>query len=94
MRQMTAVSLLALLAACGSGPDDLRELREGQRAIQATLTDLEKKIDQIASRPAEAPAPQAPQIDPNKIYNLPAGASPFKGPADAPVVLTEFSDFQ
>jgi protein-disulfide isomerase len=91
MRQMTAVSVLALLAACAGGPDDMRELREGQRAIQAKLTDLEKKIDQIASRPAAAPAAQ---VDPNKIYNLPAGASPFKGPASAPVVLTEFSDFQ
>jgi len=101
MRQMTAVSVLALLAACGAGPDDMRELRQGQRTIQARLTDLDakladlgKKIDQIASRPAAAPAPQAPQVDPNKIVNLPAGDSPFKGPANAPVVLTEFSDFQ
>jgi protein-disulfide isomerase len=91
MRQMTAVSVLALLAACGASPDDMRELRDGQRVISAKLTDLEKKIDQIASRPAQPPAPHA---DPNKIVNIPAGDSPFKGPANAPVVLTEFSDFQ
>jgi protein-disulfide isomerase len=33
-------------------------------------------------------------LDPNKVYNIPAGNSPFKGPADAPVTLALFSDFQ
>lgn len=91
MRKVVGVGLLALLAACGANSEDMKKLEDSQRQILAKLTDLEKKIEQVASRPA---APQAPQMDPNKVYNIPAGDSPFKGPANAPVVLAEFSDFQ
>ncbi len=94
MRQAAGLSVggLAILAACGGSPQDLKELRDGQRQIMAKLADLEKKVDQVASRPAPAAAPGQP--DPNKIYTIPAGDSPFKGPADAPVMMVEFSDFQ
>jgi len=92
MRHAASLSLLAVLAACGSNPEEFRELRDGQRQIMAKLADLEKKVEQVAARPA---APQAPgQPDPNKVYNIPVGDSPIKGPAGAPVILAEFSDFQ
>ena len=93
MRRVFGMSLVALLAACGASPEDLREIRDGQREIRAKLVEIEKKVEQIASRPAAAPArPQQP--DPDRAYNIPAGNSPFKGPAAAPVILAEFSDFQ
>jgi len=88
---MVSVSALVILAACGGNPEDFREIRDGQRQIMAKLADLEKKIDQGAARPAAA---AAPQIDPNKVYNLPAGNSPSKGPANARVAIVEFADFQ
>lgn len=91
MRKVAGISLIALLAACGANSEDMKKLEDSQRQILAKLTDLEKKVEQISARPA---APQAPQVDPNKVYNIPAGDSPFKGPAKAPVILTEFSDFQ
>jgi protein-disulfide isomerase len=94
MRKVGAIggiSLLALLAACGGNSEDMKKLEDSQRQILAKLTDLEKKIEQISGR---RPAVQRSQTDPNKVYNIPAGDSPFKGPAKAPVVLTEFSDFQ
>jgi len=32
--------------------------------------------------------------DPNKIYNVPVGNAPFKGPKDAPITIVVFQDFQ
>ena len=32
--------------------------------------------------------------DPNKIYNIPVGEAPFKGPKDAPITIVVFNDFQ
>jgi protein-disulfide isomerase len=37
---------------------------------------------------------QRPTEDPNKIYSMPAGTSPFQGPKDAPVTVVMFQDFQ
>lgn len=91
MRHVAAISMLALLAACGSNSEDMKKLQDSQRQILAKLGDLERKVEQISAKPA---APQAPQIDPNKVYDIPVGNSPFRGPASAPVVLTLFSDFQ
>jgi hypothetical protein len=82
--------MLVLLAACGPNADDVRELRNEQKQILAKLNDLEKKLDS-AVRPA---APARPAMDPNKVYDIPIARSAIRGPADARVVITEFSDFQ
>ena len=37
---------------------------------------------------------QRPTEDPNKIYTMPVGSSPFKGPKDAKVTVVMFQDFQ
>ncbi len=93
MRYMHSAGLLALLVACGTGPEDFRELRDGQREIREKLTELDKKLDQLAARAATAPQAAA-QADPNKVFTIPVGNSASKGPANASVILVEFSDFQ
>ncbi len=93
MKHVAGVGLLAVLAACGTNSEDLKQIKDSQRMILAKLADLEKKIDTGAARPAAVP-PARPTMDPNKVYNVPVGNSPFRGPAGAPVVLAEFSDFQ
>jgi protein-disulfide isomerase len=84
------VSLLAL-AACQGG-SDVQELKKGQQEILAKLETLDKQVQQIKAAPAAAPA--RPQIDPNKVYDLPVGDSYIRGPKNAEVTITEFSDFQ
>lgn len=88
-----AASMTVLVGGC-QNQGDLREIRDGQRELRAKLEEMETKIDQIASRPAAQPAARANQPDPDKVYSLPIGNSPFRGPADAPVTLMEFADFQ
>jgi protein-disulfide isomerase len=55
---------------------------------------MDKKLDQLAAA-RQAPArPTQPQEDPNKVYELPVGTSPVKGPVGAKVAIVEFADFQ
>jgi protein-disulfide isomerase len=37
---------------------------------------------------------QRREDDPNKIYTVPVGKSPYKGPKDAPITVVVFQDFQ
>jgi len=85
-----SIGIVAVLAACGASPEDVRELREGQRKILAKLDELQKSLEQGGRPPAAAPT----RPDPSKVYSIPAGDSPSKGPAEAPVLLAEFADFQ
>ena len=83
---------VATLAACGGGgANDIQELKKGQRDILAKLGDLEKAIQQVKAQPAQA---ARPQLDPNKVYNIPIANSPVRGPKTAKVSIVEFSDFQ
>jgi hypothetical protein len=84
------LGMLVLLAACGPSGNDIKEIREQQKLILAKLNDLERKIE---ARPA-VPQPARAQLDPNKVYNIPIGNSPFKGAKDGRVIVTDFSDFQ
>lgn len=87
------VLFAAALALTSCGRDrELAEIRDQQRQILAKLNALEEKIDKAGARPAAAPRPSGP--DPARAYNLPVGQSPIKGPADAPITIVEFSDYQ
>ncbi|HEY8202526.1 MAG TPA: thioredoxin domain-containing protein, partial [Actinomycetota bacterium] len=43
---------------------------------------------------AAAPAAARPTIDPNKVYTIPVGGSPVRGPKAAKVTVVEFADYQ
>jgi protein-disulfide isomerase len=90
-RVIAMLTVAGALAGCGAGPGDVDEIKKGQKEILAKLESLEKTVAQVKAAPA---APQRPQIDPNKVYNIPLGETPFEGPKDAKVTIVEFSDYQ
>lgn len=95
MRLTTLVLCAAaggLLAGCDSS-QKLDELREGQRELRVKLADIERKLDALGAR-GPAPGAPAPEPDPGKPVDLPVGDSAIRGPADAPVTIVEFADYE
>jgi protein-disulfide isomerase len=82
----------AMLAGCDSS-QKLDELREGQRELRVKLADIEKKLDALGAR-GPAPGAGAPELDPGKPVELPVGNSAVRGPANAPVTIVEFADYE
>jgi len=60
--------------------------------IQNELAQIQNKINTLNSNPQQPQQP--PAEDMNKVYNIPPGISSIIGRRDAPVTITEFSDFQ
>lgn len=94
-----AVATVFVVGGCAD-PQEISEIKAKVDEIQASQKDIVAKLEglskgqqQILAK-APAAAPKAPQEDPNKVYTIPAGNSYAKGPANAPVVIVEFSDFQ
>jgi protein-disulfide isomerase len=90
-RYLTAILALALAAPGCAQKSDIEAVQATQKEILAKLEKIEKDI---AARPAAPAAAQRPQIDPNKVYEIPIANSAVRGPKDAPVTITMFSDFQ
>jgi protein-disulfide isomerase len=81
---------MVAMSGCGATPQDVEELKKNQKDILAKLESLSGDVQKMgAARPAAAAQP-----DPNKVYTIPVGNSPIKGPKDAVVTITEFSDYQ
>ena len=78
------------------------------RSIDRVYGDLDDRLDEIEDKIGQAPAVQAqvqPQAadappprrrgpDPDKVYEIQTANAPARGPAGAPIVIAEFSDFQ
>jgi len=74
----------------------LREARTGRAELGDRLARLDGQVTQLATKVDAAARAAAPQRgpDPNRVYTVRTDGSPAKGPATAPIVIAEFSDFQ
>jgi protein-disulfide isomerase len=65
--------------------------------IQRDLLQIQYKMNTLGSNGGQQPQQQQqqpPSEDMNKVYNIPQGISSVLGNKNAPVTITEFSDFQ
>jgi protein-disulfide isomerase len=86
------LALLVLVYACGGNPADIEDLKKGQKDILDRLATLDKAVQQIKTAPPAAPS--RPQMDPNKVYNIPLTNSPVRGGEAGKVTVVEFADYQ
>jgi protein-disulfide isomerase len=91
-----AIAALFATVSLVSCTDDnqIKELREQQRLILAKLNTVEEKIDKASARAQASQRPPSTGPEAGRAYDIPAGNSPTKGPADAPITIIEFSDYQ
>jgi protein-disulfide isomerase len=87
------VALTLVAPGCAQKSDVEAVAKAVETSNKEFLAKLEKLEKDIAAKPA-APAAQRPQVDPNKVYEIPVANSAVRGPKDAPVTITMFSDFQ
>jgi protein-disulfide isomerase len=94
----TATLALGLLLVGCAQKSDVEAVQATQKEILAKLEKMEKDQATILARvqagAAAAQRPGAPAVDPNQVYEIPVGSSYVRGPKDAPVTITMFSDFQ
>lgn len=57
--------------------------------IETRIAQVSEKVDKVSTA---QPARRGP--DPNRVYKVKTAGAPAKGPADAPITVAEFSDFQ
>ncbi len=77
-------------AGCADKSDGLSEVQKTQKEVLAKLNVIEANQEKML----KFFQPRKPEIDLNKVHNIPVGSSIVKGSMSAPVTIVEFSDFQ
>jgi protein-disulfide isomerase len=70
------------------------QTRRVQRALDDRLGQIDDRLTKLASRVEQGGGSARRGPDPNKVYVVKTDGSPARGPANAPLTIVEFSDFQ
>jgi protein-disulfide isomerase len=98
---VTLVGVIALLMISFSNWREIEQIHtqlDSKLGLDSKLARLETQIAQVSTKvdklPTQAAQPARRGPDPNRVYKIKTAGAPAKGPANAPVVIAEFSDFQ
>jgi protein-disulfide isomerase len=90
-RAATLAGVAALVAFSGLTWREVRQIRSG---LDGRLAEIDGQIAKLGSRVSQPAAAAQRGPDPNRVYTIKTEGAPARGPADAPVTIAEFSDFQ
>lgn len=93
-QMLTLLGLAAVLVVTGLNYRETRRISgELKQQIDSQLAGIDSKVQQLTAKLDQA-SQRRGGPDPDRVYPIKTNGSPAKGPAAAPIVIAEFSDFQ
>ncbi len=90
-RVATLAAVAALVAFSGMTWREVRQIRFG---LDGRLAQIDGQIAKLGGRVQQPAAAAQRGPDPSRVYTIKTEGAPVRGPADAPISIAEFSDFQ
>jgi hypothetical protein len=94
IRVATLVGVGLLVAMNAKMITDTGSFKESVSQLNERIDGVNNRIVALGTEMRKAAAPQRAGPDPNKVYPVKLEGAPTEGPASAPIVIAEFSDFQ
>lgn len=102
-----ALILTLIFTACATADQGSKDLETRVQELEKELASLKKVLKVVAKLDVDEVAPKVDSLYAaqeaeakmqkemaEKVHNIPLDGSPFLGPENAPITITEFSDFE
>jgi protein-disulfide isomerase len=96
MKTIGRIPILAALAMLPACAPDYEDVKRGDKEILAKIDAVTESLKKAGGggQGGGDNAPDRPEPDMNKVYDIALDTSPVRGPREARVTIIEFSDFQ